>query len=116
MPIRQASVSAAAVDFTLFDNGSAVATLTPKDKAGLDTAWPADASIPTGVSSDPGLVVAMAADGLSAIVTPSVPPVKLTGATITFTGTLADGTVITGTSDPIDVVATGPSTFGISLK
>lgn len=106
----------AGIDFQLFDNGQAVATLTPVDAAGLDTALPDGTSVPVWVSSDPGLVVAGSTDGLSAIVTPAVPPVLVQNATLTVSATLPDGTVITGTSDPIDIVSGGPTGFKIALK
>lgn len=110
----------ASVDFRLVDNGSATATLTPVDTVGLATTLPAGTSTPTWTSSDPGVVVTAAADGLSAQVTPATPPVLVTGAVITATATLpnnADGSAgatITGSGTPIDVVAGGPAGFQIT--
>ncbi len=106
---------AAGVDFQLFDNGMATATLTPVDAAGIDTTLPAGTSVPAWTSSDPGVVVSGAADGLTAIVTPSTPPVLVQDAILTVTATLPDGTVITGTSDKIDVVGGGPTGFKVAL-
>lgn len=106
----------ATIDFQLFDNGSAVASLTPEDSLQMDTTLPAGTSVPAWVPSDPGIVVSGSADGLSAIVTPAAPPVLVTGATVSVSATLPDGTVISGTSDPIDVVAGGPTGFKVSLK
>jgi hypothetical protein len=106
----------ASVDFVLFDNGQAVATLTPEDKAGLDTTLPAGTSVPVWTSSNPAVVVSGSTDGLSAIVTPATPPVLATGVTVTATATLPDGTVITGVSDPIDVTGSAVAGFKISLK
>ncbi len=107
--------ASAGIDFVLHDNGQAVATLTPVDAAGLDTTLPEGSSIPAWVSSDPGVVVSPSTDGLSAIVSPSVPPVMVTGVTLTVSCTLPDSTVITGVSDPIDVVGGGPTGFKIAL-
>lgn len=105
----------ATVDFQLKDNGTATATLTPIDAAGLSTSMPAGASVPVWASSDPGVVVTAAADGLSAQVAPATPPVLVTGAVITATATLADGTTtISGQGDPIDVVASDAVGFAIA--
>ena len=109
------SVADAGIDFQLFDNGQAVATLTPVDAAGLDTALPEGTSVPVWSSSDAGVVVAASTDGMSAIVTPATPPVLVQDAILTATATLPDGTVITGTSDKIDVVAGGPTGFKMAL-
>jgi hypothetical protein len=58
-------------------------------------------------SSDPSIVVSPSADGLSALLTAGTTPVK--AATVTATASLlADATAITGTTDPIDVVAQVP--------
>ena len=103
------------IDFQLFDSGQAVASLRITDAAGLDTTWPTDASPLVWVSSDPGLTVSGSTDGMSAIVSPSVPPVKLTGATVTVKGTLADGTVISGSSEMIDVVGGVAGKFIVTL-
>ena len=105
----------AAVDFILKDNGTATATLTPIDAAGLATRLPDGAGVPVWTSSDAGVVVTAAADGLSAVVTPATPPVLVTGAVITATSTLADGvTTLTGSGDPIDVVASDAVGFAIA--
>jgi hypothetical protein len=106
----------AGVDFQLFDNGSAVATLTPLDAVGIETTLPAGTPTPAWTSSDPGVVVSASTDGLSAIVTPATPPVLVQGATITATATLLDGTVITGTSEAIDVVPGGPVGFQVVMS
>ena len=106
----------ASIDFVLFDNGQAVATLTPEDAAGLDTTLPAGSSVPAWTSDNPGIVVSPSADGLSAILTPATPPVLLTGATVSATSTLPSGKVITGKSDPIDVDGSEAAGFKISLK
>lgn len=107
----------ASVDFQLKDDGSAIATLTPVDAAGLDAAMPAGATVPVWVSSNPAVVVTAAPDGLTADIKPSVPPALVTGVMITATATLADGTtVLTGTSDPIDVVGDVATGFRITEK
>jgi hypothetical protein len=65
------------------------------------------ASVPMWSSSDPSIVVSPSADGLSALLTAGTTPVK--AATVTATASLlADATAITGTTDPIDVVAQVP--------
>jgi len=78
---------------------------------------PAGTSVPTWTSSDPGVVVSPAPDGLSAIVSHATPPVLVTGVIVSASATLPNGTVITGKSQPIDIVASVdlPTGFGISL-
>ncbi len=99
-------VTSATVDFTINENGTGTATLTPVDANGNDTTMPAGASVPAWVSSDPDISVAATVDGLSATVTAGTTPT--TGATISVSSTLADGSTISGMSDPIDVVAAPP--------
>jgi hypothetical protein len=111
----------ATVDFQLLDNGTATATLTPVDAAGNPTSMPAlqagqagapGASVPAWTSSNPAITVAAAADGLSATLTPTS---LATGVIITATATLADGvTVLTGSGNPIDVVAGTATAFAIA--
>lgn len=111
----------ATVDFQLLDNGTAKATLTPIDAAGNPTSMPAlqagqagapGASVPAWTSSNPAITVAAAADGLSATLTPTS---LATGVIITATATLADGvTVLTGSGNPIDVVAGTATAFAIA--
>jgi hypothetical protein len=108
--------SAAGIDFQLFDNGMATATLTPVDDKDIDTTLPAGTSVPVWTSSDPGVLVSGAVDGLTAIVTPASPPVLVQDAVLTVTATLPNGTVITGTSDKIDVVGGGVAGFRVALK
>ena len=106
----------ASLDFQLLDSGQATATLSPVDAADIPTTLPAGTPVPTWTSSDPGITVTAAADGMSATVAPASPPVMVTAAVITATTTLASGTVLTGTSDPIDVVGGGPTGFKIALS
>jgi hypothetical protein len=103
---------------SILDNGTAKGTLTPVDAAGLPTSLPAGFSIPAWVSSDPGVVVTPAADGMSAVVAPATPPVLVTGASITVTSKSADGTAtLTGTTtDPINVIAGPAGSFQISVQ
>ena len=111
-------MATAAVDFTIFENGQATATLTPVDKNGNPTSMPPGASIPTWVSSDPSIIVSASADGLSALLTAGT--VAVDNATITATATLPDGTTtLTGVSDPVDVVPQPPGSavaFKIALS
>jgi len=110
-------IAKASVDFQLLDNGTALATATPQDAAGLTTTLPAGTSTPVWTSSDPGVtVVPVATDstGLTATVAPAVPPVLLTGAVITVSATLASGTAISGSGNPIDVVSGGASGFQVT--
>ena len=103
----------ATMDFQLLDNGSATATLTPIDSVGEPTTLPAGV-VPAWSSSDPAVVVVPAADGMSAALAPASPPVLATGVVITASATLPSGAVITGSGDPIDVVAGGPVGFKIA--
>jgi hypothetical protein len=103
----------ASVDFQLFDNGQATVTLTPIDAVGNPTKLPDGTPPPTWTSSDPAVVVSsVSADGLSAILNPS--GTLATGVVITATTTLPNGTAISGSGDPIDVVASGPTGFSIA--
>lgn len=106
------------VDFQLLDNGTAALTATPTDSFGFATSLPATAAAATWTSSDPGLVItANASDptGLTAVASPASPPVLLTGAIPTCSCNLGDaaGTVITGSGDPIDVVAGPAGSFAV---
>ena len=102
----------ATVDFQLLDNGTATATLTPVDAAGNPTSMPTGASTPVWTSSNPAIIIAPAADGMSATLTPTG---LATGVVITATATLADGTTtLTGSGNPIDVVAGAATAFAIS--
>jgi hypothetical protein len=113
-----------AIDFQLLDNGTAKATLTTVDAAGEPAVIPSTSTLaaPAWSSSSPGLVITPAADGLSATIAPSVPPVLVTDAIITVgPATLTDAsgnvTTIAGvSSEGIDVIAGGPSGFQISLS
>jgi len=104
----------AIVDFRMLDNGSATATLTPVDVAGLPTTLPDGTPPPSWASRDPAVVVTPAADGMSATLAPATPPVLATGVIITASTTLPDGTAISGSGNPIDVVAGGPTGFQIT--
>lgn len=108
------SALTATLDFDLLDSGTATATLTVVDAAGLTTTLPAGTPVPTWVTSSPAIVLTPAPDGMSAAISPSTPPVLATGVVITVTTTLATGTVITGTGQPIDVIGGGPTGFLIS--
>jgi hypothetical protein len=103
----------ATMDFQLLDNGSATATLTPIDSVGEPTTLPAGV-VPAWSSSDPAVVVVPAADGMSAALAPASPPVLATGVVITASATLPSGAAITGSGNPIDVVAGGPAGFSIA--
>lgn len=93
----------------LLDNGTAAGTLSVQDAAGLPTTLPAGV-VPTYASSDPGVVVTPAADGLSCTIAPATPPVLVTGAIITASAAMPDGTTLSAdnSSDPLNVVA-GPA-------
>lgn len=102
----------ATVDFQLLDNGTATATLTPVDAAGNPTSMPSGAGVPVWTSSNPAITVAPAADGMSATLTPTA---LATSVTISATSTLADGvTTISGSGNPIDVVAGTATAFAIA--
>jgi len=103
--------------FNVLDNGHATATLTPVDAVGIATTLPAGSGVPTWASSDPGVVLTPAADGMTCDVAPASPPVLVTGAVITATCVLADGTSITGSNsaDPINIVAGPAGSFVVSV-
>ena len=103
----------ATVDFQLLDNGTATATITGAlDAAGNTVPVPAGTTVPVWTSSNPAITVVAAADGMSAKLTPAA---IATGVIITATATLADGvTVLSGSGNPIDVVAGAASQFAIA--
>jgi len=108
-----------AVDFQILDNGSAIATAKPVDAAGLPASLLSTAGPGVWTSDNPGVVVTVDPTdptGLRATVTPSTPPVLVTGAKLTVTSTdTVDATkVISGVSDPIDIVG-GPA-VGFSVQ
>lgn len=103
---RMAKAVKAGVDFQLQDNGTATATLTPVDAAGNPTTMPVGASVPSWTSSSTAVSVSPAADGMTATLTPTA---LATGVVISASSTLSDGTSISGSGNPIDVVA-GPAT------
>jgi hypothetical protein len=113
----------AGLDITLLDSGTATATLGFVDSVGIATSLPAGSTVAGQVwsSSNPAIVVTPSADGLSAALAPSTPPVLATAVTISVsagTVTNADGTTetVTGaTSQPIDVVAGGPAGFSLAV-
>ncbi len=111
-------VAAASIEFDFFDNGQAVATLSLVDAAGLPATLPAGASlsVPPWASDNAGVVASPAADGLSAILAPSTPPVLVTGVTITAgpaTMTLADGSTVSiaAATGTVGVKSGGPTGF-----
>ena len=104
------------VDFQMFDNGQALATLTIVDAKGIPTVMPPGSQGIAWSSSDPAIVVSPSEDQMSAILTPVDPPVLAQNVVITAQSTLPDTTVITGTTQPIDVVAGGPAGFKITLS
>lgn len=105
------------VDFTFFENGQATAAATPVDKGGNATTLPAGSSVPAWNCSDASIKLSPSADGLSCLLTAGTTAVQ--AATVTVTANLPDGTGITGTSDPIDVVPQPPGSpvaFKIKLS
>jgi hypothetical protein len=107
------------VKLDILDNGTARATAAAVDAAGLPATLPSGSGAPTWTSSDPGATVTpdpADATGLSAIVAPAVPPVLVTGFTVSVNALLADGvTTISGTSSANNIVAGGPSGFQVAV-
>jgi len=112
----------ASIDFQLHDDGTATGTLTPEDALAADTVLPVGTSVPVWTSSSPDIVVTASADGMTAKIVPSSPPVLVTGVTVSASATLPNnpdgspGATITGTSEGIDVVPGGPTGFKIALS
>jgi hypothetical protein len=102
-----------AINFQLLDDGSASATLTTLDPKGNAIPFPAGASIPVWASSDPNVTVAAATDGQSATITDS--GTLVTGVVITATATLADGTTTISGTGVIDVVADASKPTGFKV-
>ena len=113
----------AGLDFQLADNGTATATLSFTDAAGLPTTLPSGSTaVSTWTSSDPGVVVTGSADGLSASVTPSTPPVLVAEALISVSTVVTNSdsttetfTAATPAGDGVSVVAGGPAGMQISI-
>lgn len=103
----------------VLDNGTARATATPVDAAGLATSLPSGTSTPTWTASDPGVVInpdPADPSGLSAIFGPATPPVLVNGFTVSVDAVLPDGTThITGTSESNNIVAGGPTGFQVAV-
>ena len=107
------------VKLDVLDNGTATATATAQDAAGLPATLPTGSGAPAWTSSDPGVTVtpvATDATGLTATVAPAVPPVLVTGFTISVSCLLADGvTTISGVSSANNIVAGGPTGFQVAV-
>ena len=111
------------VKLTFLDNGNATATLGLLDAAGLPSSLPTGSTISPipWVSSDANLIVTPAADGMSANLAPAVPPVLVTGATVTAgpaTITNADGSTVVlaaVSTELLNIVTGGPAGFKISV-
>lgn len=119
MSTMKARAAAAGLDFTIFENGMATAKLSPVDGTPEENEvpLPEGSSIPVWTGSDPSLIISPSADGLSALVQAGT--VALDNATVSASCTLPDGTVITGTSENIDVVPQPPGSpvkFKIALS
>jgi hypothetical protein len=101
----------------MLDNGHLLASVTVLDDAGLPTAW--DGASPLGwTASDPGVVPAAAADGLSADLGPSTPPALAKGVIVTAAGTTGRGQSVTcdNSADPIDIEAGPAGSVVMSVK
>lgn len=105
-----------AINFELLDDGTALATLLTVDPKGNVIPFPTGASLPVWASSDPNVSVAAAEDGMTATVTDG--GALTTGAVITVTSTLADGTTTISGTGLVDVVADAakPSGFKIAFS
>lgn len=112
-------VAKAAVDLQMLDNGTATATISFVDAAGLATIPVTGATVATTATmSSPAIVATVGPTGLTVGLAPSVPPQLVTGVVLTVSVTITnpDNTVLgpfTGTGNPIDVV--GSTIAGISL-
>jgi len=103
-------------------DGTATASVSFQDNTGLPASLPAGATLSNPFSSsDAGIVVTPASDGMSATLAPTVPPQLVTGAVITAGPaviTLSDGSTINidaVQSEPLNVVAGAPGKMKIVL-
>jgi hypothetical protein len=107
----------ATLDFVLLDNGTVQFTFTPLDSVGNPTTLPAGTPALTYTSSDPALTVAVSPSdtsgfGLVAIGTPTG---LATSIVVTGSTTLAGATSpISGSANPVDIVAGGPTGFSVT--
>ena len=119
----------AVVDFQLIDSGTAKAVATPTDALGVAESLPAGSSAPswavTDASGNPTPFLSLAPDasdpsGLTQIVTVSlsdpIPSPLPSGLLVTVSASLPDGTVIKGSSQPVDIVPGPVSGFSMSLQ
>jgi hypothetical protein len=106
----------AGVDFQLLDNGTATATVSFVDSVGNPTVAPNGAAPATFTSSDPSITVS-ATGPLTATLTPTA---LATGVIITASVVVTDPTgvnppvTLTGSGNPIDVVAGAASALSIA--
>jgi len=110
-----AGTAKAGVDFELLDNGTVRFTAQPVDAVGNNTVLPVGTSPLTWVSDNTALT--LAADpgdtsgfNLSQIGTPTA---LATGVNVTCSTTV-DGTTISGTAQPVDIIAGGPVGFTVT--
>ena len=107
----------APVDFQLKDDGTAVATATPLDKAG-NPATLQPGEVPQWSSDNAAVVVDGSGDpsGLTAKLTPSGGLAVGVNISVSLVITNADGTTTTlSGSAPVDVVGTTASGFSIAI-
>jgi hypothetical protein len=116
---NKAKATKAGVDFQLLDNGTATATVSFVDSVGNPTSTPVGAAPAVYTSSNPAVVSVGAtnADGVSATLT----PLSLgTGVIVSATVTVTDPTgvnppvTLSGSGNPIDVIAGAASALAIS--
>lgn len=114
---KMATKSFGKMKIDVLDNGTAKATATPVDAAGLPTTLPSGTSTPVWSASDPNVVInpdPSDTSGLTAIFGPATPPQLVSGFTVSVDAVLPDGTThITGTSSPNNIVAGGPTGFSV---
>ena len=121
---KKAAKTAVVGDFQLLDNGTATGTISFVDSVGEPATLQTGATVTTTVvSSDPDLTPTVDSTGLIITVAVSLqglPPLPISGITITATVSIAnpDGTTVgplTAVSQGIDLVAGGPAGASISL-
>jgi hypothetical protein len=108
-PVSFSVVFSGTTDSTLNDNATGSVTATPLDASGSPTILPDGVTV--GLMSSDLTVMTVSQTG---VCTNAVPP-KLGAVTITASAKLADGTVITGTSKTINVVAGPPTSLDVNV-
>ena len=100
----------------ILDNGTAQYNLSIVDTANLATTLEAGTPAPVPTFDNPGVVATPAADGMSGIISPATPPVLVSGATLTVTASQPTLGPVSGTYNPVNIVAGPAGSFVVAVQ